>query len=340
MGTRATQDRRDFIQAVTAAPACLLGYAGHPPANPVAPKPQTASGALSALVLNPRTNVIHHQKACARHLPRNGKPGATLPADLKRLHNGGVFILETMAAEALARKDFDGAIALLRRALVQRPSALHVYDKLVRIYGRLRRYNEIHTLLNTALSDPRLVKMRPILEERSKLTLYRRDRAVAERTRAPKPKSPVPEKQPRTKKTAGDRTPRPEAGRDARRQPADRPDAAQTRDVRPVENRSSTGSSLSVLAGTWESELGPVTLQVQGAAVHGFWTDRSGGRGNISNGFLSGTDLHLEYVWPGGQRGTASFAWNPRSRRWEGNWKHISGAMGAWNLGPAKTGGQ
>jgi hypothetical protein len=86
-------------------------------------------------------------------------------------------------------------------------------------------------------------------------------------------------------------------------------------------------------SGTWDSELGPVTIEKQGPKVTGSWTTRAGQRGTIVEGTQEGASLGFSYTWPvTNEKGYATFRWNPDSQRWEGNWRHTAGAMGGWNL--------
>jgi hypothetical protein len=93
-------------------------------------------------------------------------------------------------------------------------------------------------------------------------------------------------------------------------------------------------------AGTWDSELGLVSLEKQGTRVTGSWTTTAGQRGTIVEGTQDGTKLVLTYTWAGtGERGIATFSWNRDGQRWEGNWRHNSGETGGWNLTPSSQPG-
>jgi hypothetical protein len=64
----------------------------------------------------------------------------------------------------------------------------------------------------------------------------------------------------------------------------------------------------------------------------GYWLNDSRRRGEITEARVDGSTLTFDYLWPGGIRGQAAFTWNPQSQRWEGNWRHLDGLMGGWNL--------
>jgi hypothetical protein len=52
-------------------------------------------------------------------------------------------------------KDIALAIDLLQRAIAFQPLSVHLYDKLIRLYGRRKRYPEIHWLLARGIETAR-----------------------------------------------------------------------------------------------------------------------------------------------------------------------------------------
>lgn len=105
---------------------------------------RTSSLRFHRLIANQRTGVLHHQEACADHLPSASNRGAASRLRTPHYHTAhDVFILTEMAKNV---SDED-AVELLMHARILRPSAVHVYDALIRVLGRLKRYESIHLLL-------------------------------------------------------------------------------------------------------------------------------------------------------------------------------------------------
>jgi hypothetical protein len=100
------------------------------------------------LVINSRSGVIHHMVFCAAHLPLPGNRRA--PSTLTKtdhFHTSvKVRILEVLAAD---RPD-EEAVQLFLLALEGQPTTMHIYDRLIRILGRLKRYESIYLLLEYA----------------------------------------------------------------------------------------------------------------------------------------------------------------------------------------------
>lgn len=106
------------------------------------------------LIVNPSSDVVHHAVACKNHfdaITTKESLGNLSVSDV-RLHTGYQhYILELLADEAVEDGDFDTAIARLNAAIEARPFAYHLYDRLIKILGRLRRYDDIDQLLGNAL---------------------------------------------------------------------------------------------------------------------------------------------------------------------------------------------
>jgi hypothetical protein len=100
------------------------------------------------MVINFRSGVIHHTVFCATHLPlpKNRRLSTTLKREDHFHKSLKVKILETIAAQ---RPDED-AVQLLLLALEGNTTTIHVYDRLIRLLGKLKRYESIHFLLENA----------------------------------------------------------------------------------------------------------------------------------------------------------------------------------------------
>ena len=57
-------------------------------------------------------------------------------------------ILELLAADAMKRLDLKRGEELLNKAISHRPLMYHLYDRLVRLYGTQKRYDDIFRILN------------------------------------------------------------------------------------------------------------------------------------------------------------------------------------------------
>lgn len=100
---------------------------------------------------NSQTKVLHHIEACADHLP---DPAHAVYGDqaasfcvhqdhLRRIH-------EAIADRQIASNDDEGAIRNLRAAIAASPLSIHLYDRLIHVYGRLKQYDAIPALLAEA----------------------------------------------------------------------------------------------------------------------------------------------------------------------------------------------
>jgi tetratricopeptide (TPR) repeat protein len=124
------------------------------------------------LVLHRATRTLHHPDACRGHLPGDGVPlsGAQIP-EKTRLHPGQeILILQALARDAVRAGRTDEGIQLYQQAIALSPYSYHLYDALAGLYGHLRRYDEIFTLLkgardrlsvpDAAARDPRAAQRR------------------------------------------------------------------------------------------------------------------------------------------------------------------------------------
>lgn len=104
------------------------------------------------LVRNSATGVIHHKRLCAGHLPVAGnRKEVSQYYDLGLFHKGKS--LHHMEQIARTSEDPNEAIHLLMEILNRDPGRVHIYDKLIGLYGKLREYEQIHYLLETSIKS-------------------------------------------------------------------------------------------------------------------------------------------------------------------------------------------
>ena len=100
------------------------------------------------LVVNSKSGVIHHREICSEHLPleknRTSKPSLKLNA---KFHASRKVSILTKITEGVSAED---AIEILLLATEDHPTSVHIYDKLVRLLGKLKRYESIHLVLEHA----------------------------------------------------------------------------------------------------------------------------------------------------------------------------------------------
>lgn len=97
------------------------------------------------LVVNKKTGVIHHREICKNHLPleENLITRVSLKSKLKFHKSFKISILSRVSNEI----SVDDAIELLLVAIQSSPTSVHLYDKLIKLYGQLKRYDSIHLML-------------------------------------------------------------------------------------------------------------------------------------------------------------------------------------------------
>ena len=160
-------DRRDWLRAalalVTGVGAILSGIViwrlrdSPPGARPCPVTLGRGSNELSSanIVVNARTHVLHHTSACRHPLPRDinrvKKPSDLPDVGVHRTHEASVF--EALAGDAFANTRDDEAISHLKRGLAISPLRFHLYDRLVRVYGRRKQYDEIFKELQAGLRE-------------------------------------------------------------------------------------------------------------------------------------------------------------------------------------------
>jgi hypothetical protein len=106
------------------------------------------------VVVNVRSGVAHHIVACKQHLPRHSRPASSGDVGRAVVHvRSAVKMLEEDAAAAMARLDWEKAEHHLLNAISLSPFSVHLYDYLVRQYGRLKTYEKIQPLLARGLQQ-------------------------------------------------------------------------------------------------------------------------------------------------------------------------------------------
>lgn len=100
------------------------------------------------IVVNKRTGIMHHKVFCKGHLPKseNINQNITLNTTLKFHKTKKVEILTKLSENTSA----EDAVEVLLLATENNSTSVHLYDKLVKLLGQLKRYESIHLLLNNA----------------------------------------------------------------------------------------------------------------------------------------------------------------------------------------------
>ena len=98
---------------------------------------------------NRKSKTLHHRVACAAHLPRErNRSAGGVPLDDFQLHRGrAVHCADLLAQEAFRAGDIDAAERIYALALDQSPFSFHIYDRLIRLYGRTRQHSKIPAVL-------------------------------------------------------------------------------------------------------------------------------------------------------------------------------------------------
>jgi hypothetical protein len=147
-----TMDRRDFVRisaagfVLTASLYALWIYRRAAAHARFLLNPADLNLAREAWVVHARTKATHHPLLCAGHLPQphnlDNSPQLPEKAALHTLHLHR--LLNSLIQDARARKDDARTIELLRVATKYSPESWHYFDRLVRLLGRLKRYDEIN----------------------------------------------------------------------------------------------------------------------------------------------------------------------------------------------------
>lgn len=100
------------------------------------------------LIINDKSGVIHHKVLCADHLPQKSSNSTPYELAAKARFHGShkVGILSELTKDVSA----EDAIEILLLAVEDNPTSVHVYDRIVRLLGKIKRYESIHLLLENA----------------------------------------------------------------------------------------------------------------------------------------------------------------------------------------------
>ena len=105
------------------------------------------------LIANKKTGVIHHSKICNWHLPN--KSNQVL--DFRKLANPrphkyrNINIYEIMSKQCEQNEQYEESIVFLKKAIDFSPERVHLYDKLVRLYGRQKQYSQIQKVYENGI---------------------------------------------------------------------------------------------------------------------------------------------------------------------------------------------
>ncbi|MDE8602704.1 hypothetical protein M3I01_007170 [Marinomonas sp. RSW2] len=100
------------------------------------------------LVVNDKNGVIHHKVLCSEHLPKKTSKSTPYKLAAKTRFHGSqkVGILSELTKDVSA----EDAIEILLLAADDNPTSVHIYDRIVRLLGKIKRYESIHILLENA----------------------------------------------------------------------------------------------------------------------------------------------------------------------------------------------
>lgn len=100
------------------------------------------------LIINKNTGVIHHEIFCKNHLPKekNRKLDKKLSPYVKFHESKKIQILNKISQDI----SIEDSIQVLLLAVENNPTSVHLYDKLIKLFGTIKRYESIHLLLNNA----------------------------------------------------------------------------------------------------------------------------------------------------------------------------------------------
>lgn len=103
------------------------------------------------LIINKTTGTIHHKNLCSDHLPidKNVIDFANSTSNIKFHKSKKVPILDLLAQNRNAEDAFE----ILLLAADGNSTSVHIYDKLIKLLGKIKRYESIHLLLRNAEND-------------------------------------------------------------------------------------------------------------------------------------------------------------------------------------------
>ncbi len=98
-------------------------------------------------VINKNNGIIHHKKLCSNHLPidKNISDSNYYSSKIRFHKSKKIPILDLIAQ----KKSAEDAIELLLLAADGNPTSVHIYDKLITLFGKIKRYESIQLLLKS-----------------------------------------------------------------------------------------------------------------------------------------------------------------------------------------------
>lgn len=108
----------------------------------------------SGIIINKKTKIIHYKKVTTGNFPseRNSSYLINLEKSMP-YRDFEMRIFEAIGKEAIKQKKDDVAIKSYILAINSSPLSYHLYDKLTRIYGRQKMYDEILGLHQVAIEN-------------------------------------------------------------------------------------------------------------------------------------------------------------------------------------------
>ncbi len=108
-------------------------------------------GPVMLKVINKAIGTIHHKKLCSDHLPigKNATDFDNSTSNIKFHKSKKVPILDLLTQN----RNAEDAIEILLLAVDGNSTSVHIYDKLIKLLGKIKRYESIHLLLRNAEDD-------------------------------------------------------------------------------------------------------------------------------------------------------------------------------------------
>ena len=105
------------------------------------------------LIINKKTGIIHHKNICSDHLPidKNVSDSNYHYSKIRCHKSKKVPILDLIAQTRSA----EAAIEILLLAAEGNPTSVHIYDKLIKLLGKIKRYESIYLLLRNVEDELR-----------------------------------------------------------------------------------------------------------------------------------------------------------------------------------------
>lgn len=101
------------------------------------------------LIVNKKSGIIHHTQICKDHLPKKNNIGNNVDFTKKvKFHKTKKIQILNQLTENVSIEDSIEILLLL--ATSNNPTSVHLYDKLIKLYGEIKNYGSIHLLLSNA----------------------------------------------------------------------------------------------------------------------------------------------------------------------------------------------